>query len=319
MKDESTHVTPLYLIDISTIQSVKQVISLYIIEFTDRKDDHMDTKHLNTFKVAAETLNFTQTASILNFAQSSVTAQIKSLEEELGQSLFERLGRRLILTEAGKDFKLYAEQMINLNEEAKMKIDGNTGPFGTLTIGAQESQCTYRLPWILKAFKEKFPNLELIFKPAHSDEKARKQLMEGTLDVAFIMDISKPEHSLAEDKSVVLKDIEQETLLLTEAGCSYRTLLERSCKNANVYPINKFEFGSIEAIKQCIIAGIGVAALPTMVVDKDIKAGRMKELSWESDIPPVHTHIAWHKDKLISPPVEAFIELTHKYFSNPHS
>ena len=101
-----------------------------MIGFIDRKDDHMDTKHLNTFKVAAETLNFTQTASILNFAQSSVTAQIKSLEEELGQSLFERLGRRLILTEAGKDFKLYAEQMINLNEEAKMVLTLTWGKRG---------------------------------------------------------------------------------------------------------------------------------------------------------------------------------------------
>ncbi|MCG7334659.1 LysR family transcriptional regulator [Sporosarcina sp. ACRSM] len=299
----------------------------------------MDNKQLITFKTAAETLNFTKTASILNFAQSSVTAQIKALEEELEKPLFERLGKRLTLTEAGKEFKLYAEKIIKLNEEAKMAISGNKEPFGTLVIGAQESQCTYRLPTILKEFKDQYPNVKLLFKPAHSDELARKELMNGTLDIAFIMDITKSEealtikpliqediklvaasnHPLASKSEVHLKDIEHETLLLTETGCSYRTLLENSCHAAKVYPVNKFEFGSIEAIKQCVISGLGIAALPTMVVKQDIKTGAMAELNWKSDIPPIFTHIAWHKDKWMTPPLEDFIELTQRSFHNKNA
>ncbi|GEL06339.1 LysR family transcriptional regulator [Rummeliibacillus stabekisii] len=294
----------------------------------------MENKQLITFMVAAETLNFTQTAKMLNFAQSSVTAQIKSLEAELGTPLFERLGKRLVLTEAGQKFLLYAEKMIKLNEEAKMAIAQDGELSGTLIIGAQESQCTYRLPGILKEFKDRYPSVKLMFKPAHSDDLAREQLMNGMLDVAFIMDISKPEealtikpliqediklvaspsHPLASKSEIYLKDIEQETLLLTETGCSYRTLLENSCHSAKVYPINKFEFGSIEAIKQCVIAGIGIAALPTMVVEQDIKVGRIVELKWENNIPPIFTHIAWHKDKWMSPPLTGFIELTQQYF-----
>ncbi|WP_339229029.1 LysR family transcriptional regulator [Oceanobacillus sp. FSL K6-2867] len=296
----------------------------------------MDNKQLITFKIAAETLNFTKTASILNFAQSSVTAQIKALEEELEKPLFERLGKRLTLTEAGKEFTVYAEKIIQLNEEAKVAISSNKEPSGTLIIGAQESQCTYRLPIILKEFKDQYPNVKLIFKPAHSDELAREQLMKGTLDVAFIMDISKPEealtikpliqediklvaspnHSLAAKPEIQLKDIELETLLLTEIGCSYRTLLENCCHSAKVYPINKFEFSSIEAIKQCVIAGLGIAALPTMVVEHDIKMGKMQELKWNNKIPPIFTHIAWHKDKWMSPPLEDFIALTRQTFKN---
>lgn len=295
----------------------------------------MDHKQLVTFKTAAETLNFTKTANILNFAQSSVTAQIKALEKELETPLFERLGKRLLLTEAGREFKLYAEKIIKLHEEAKLAASGNNEPSGTLIIGAQESQCTYRLPKILKEFKDQYPNVKLVFKPAHSDEAAREQLMSGMLDVAFIMDISKPEdaltikpliqediklvaalsHPLASKSEVHLKDIELETLLLTETGCSYRTLLENACHSAKVYPINKFEFGSIEAIKQCVIAGLGIAALPTMVVEQDIKNGNMVELKWDNNIPPIFTHIAWHKDKWMSPPLEDFIELTKSRFS----
>ncbi|WP_102272494.1 LysR family transcriptional regulator [Cytobacillus massiliigabonensis] len=291
----------------------------------------MEIKQLITFNHAAENLNFTQTAKLLNFAQSSVTAQIKALEDEIGKPLFERLGKRLILTEAGKKFKQYAEKMIRLSEEAIMAANGEEVPTGTLTIGAQESQCTYRLPPILKEFKAAFPKVKLVFKPAHSDEMARKHLMEGVLDIAFIMDKVRPEGSLRveelikeELKLVVapnhsnsilsLDDLKNETLLLTEIGCSYRMMLEDSLKYAGVYPLDKIEFVSIEAIKQCVIAGLGVALLPEMAVKKDIKEGRMKELSLAIFDSSLYTQIAWHKDKLMTPPLEAFIRLTREIY-----
>ncbi|WP_342513538.1 LysR family transcriptional regulator [Sporosarcina sp. FSL K6-1522] len=294
----------------------------------------MENKQLITFKVAAETLNFTQTAKILNFAQSSITAQMKSLEAELGTPLFERLGKRLILTEAGRKFQLYADKMIKLNEEAKMAVGGDKELSGTIIIGAQESQCTYRLPPILMEFKKQYPNVKVIFKPAHSDEMARRELQEGLLDIAFIMDTSKPgdtlrieylieekikmvvspDHLLLAKSEISPKELEKETFLLTESGCSYRTLLEDSFRSVEVYPKNKFEFGSIEAIKQCVIAGLGIAVLPEMAVEEDIRLGKMKELAWVNTLSPVFTQIAWHKDKWMTPPLQALIELTHETF-----
>lgn len=295
---------------------------------------NLELKQLITFNMASENLNFTQTAKILNFAQSSVTSQIKTLETELGKPLFERLGKRLVLTEAGRQFKKYADKMIQLSEEAKDTIDGVEEPVGTLTIGAQESQCTYRLPPILKAFKTQFPRVKLIFKPAHSDEKAREQLMDGLLDIAFITDVPRPgdaftmesltqenikmvaspDHPLLAKSKVSPGDLEHETLLLTETGCSYRNMLEESFRMAGVYPQNKLEFVSIEAIKQCVIAGLGIAVLPAMVVEADIEKGQMKELEWNHFRNPIYTKIAWHKDKWMTPPLEAFIELTRKTF-----
>ncbi|MGP4108865.1 LysR family transcriptional regulator [Virgibacillus sp. L01] len=292
----------------------------------------METKQLITFKTAAETLNFTHTAKILNFAQSSVTAQIKALEKELDTPLFERLGKRLYLTESGRQFKIYADKMLVLTKEARMVTSGLEEPLGTLVIGAQESQCTYRLPPILKDFKDQFPNVKLIFKPAHSDEMAKEKLLEGNLDVAFIMDtlkpgdaltiesltqdrmklVAAPGHALLNKSEVFPKDLEQETLLLTETGCSYRTYLENTLREAEIYPTNKFEFVSIEAIKQCVIAGLGIAILPEMAVEKDIKEGFMKEIKWKQPASPFFTQIAWHKDKLMTIPLQSFIELTRR-------
>ncbi|GGB62617.1 LysR family transcriptional regulator [Virgibacillus dakarensis] len=292
----------------------------------------MEIKQLITFKTAAENLNFTQTAKRLKYAQSSVTAQIKSLEKELDTQLFERLGKKLYLTESGRQFKNYADKLIALSEEAKLVTSGLTEPAGTLIIGAQESQCTYRLPPLLKEFKDQFPNVKLIFKPAHSDEMAKEQLLNGELDAAFIMDVLKteetltveplmqdemklvasPDHPLVNKEKVFSYDLEQETLLLTEKGCSYRKILEESLREDDVYPVNQFEFVSIEAIKQCVIAGLGIAILPAMVVEKDINHGLMKELKWEHSTPSLFTQIAWHKDKLLTVPLMSFVELTRR-------
>ncbi|WP_079480289.1 LysR family transcriptional regulator [Halobacillus salinus] len=295
----------------------------------------MDHKQITTFLKVAEALNFTKAAQQLNFAQSSVTAHIRALEEEFDKPLFERLGKKIKLTSAGLEFHSYAERLLKLTAEAKQAMSASDEPEGVIVIGAQESQCTYRLPPILKEFKTLYPKVKLVFKPAHSDNMARQQLMDGGMDVAFFMDVPKaeqsltietlatdsiklvasPNHILASHPSVDLKQLEGDTFLLTEAGCSYRNLFEQSCQNADVYPINQFEFGSIEAIKQCVIADLGVALLPEMVVEKDIERGDLIELNWHHDMPPVFTKMAWHKDKWMSPPLLAFTELTRTMLS----
>ncbi|MDF2684166.1 MAG: LysR family transcriptional regulator, partial [Brevibacillus sp.] len=195
----------------------------------------MEIKQLLTFKLAAENLNFTQTAKMLNFAQSSVTAQIKTLEEELGTRLFERLGKRLVLTDEGRKFKMYADKMVALAEEAASAVNGSEEQGGTIVIGAQESQCTYRLPPILSKFKSQFPHVKLIFQPANSDQQTKERLLNGLLDIAFIMDVPQPgnavtveplvkermimvcssDHKLLRLQEVLPSDLEQETLLLT--------------------------------------------------------------------------------------------------------
>ncbi|MBM7632209.1 LysR family transcriptional regulator [Geomicrobium sediminis] len=294
----------------------------------------MEMKQLLTFKEAAESLNFTKTAKKLNFAQSSVTAHIRAIEEHVGMPLFERLGKRLILTEEGKRYKHFAEQMLDLDKASRTALQGEEESSGTLVVGAQESQCTYRLTPILKTFKAKYPNVELIFRPAHSEDMAREQLLDGTLDVAFIMDTAKPcksliverlveegialiaspEHSLHQKKKINAEDLIDETLLLTEAGCSYRNILEHSFFASNIAPANKIEFVSIEAIKQCVIANLGVALLPTMAVENDLKEGRVIQLDARFFTTPVYTHIAWHEDKHLSKPLQAFIDDTRKSF-----
>lgn len=122
----------------------------------------MEIKQLITFQEPAESLNFTKTAKKLNFAQSSITSQIKALESHLGTKLFELFGKRIYLTEAGRKFKPYADHIIDLYDEAKSAIVCGDEPFGTLVVGAQESLSTYRLTPIIKKFKEKYSKVKFL-------------------------------------------------------------------------------------------------------------------------------------------------------------
>lgn len=295
----------------------------------------MDIKHLRTFLTAAETLNFTQTAKRLDYAQSSITAQIKSLEEELGIELFERLGKRLYLTVPGREFQLYAQKMVALHNEMIQQVTGLEEQYTTITIGAQESQCTYRLPTILAAFKKKYPQIQVIFKPVHTREIAQELIQNGELDFAIITDTYKSlptidlmplvqeELIFAASPSILhkvqstefLNDLSNQTLLLTEQGCSYRNQLENMLTIQNHYPKQVIEFVSIEAIKQCTIAGLGISYLPKMVVQQEVEKGTLTALTADFQMEPIITQLAWHKDKKLSPHFKFFTELIRNYYN----
>ncbi|WP_202079858.1 LysR family transcriptional regulator [Caldalkalibacillus salinus] len=298
----------------------------------------MDIKHLKTFLVACETMNFTKTADKLQYAQSSVTAQIKSLEQQLNLPLFERLGKKIVLTQAGHRLRPYASQIVHLTEEAQTMVQAEQKT-GTIKIGAQESQCTYRLPRLLKDFKAKYPAVNLIFKPAHSDETATKSLLEGETDLAFIMDtpkpnpylktkpllqerlilVASPSNPLAQNETILQDDLRNETILFTEVGCSYRNIFENVLYTNQMAPKNTLEFVSLEAIKKCVTANLGIAMLPEMIIENELREGLMVELNWDIQLPHLTTQMALHKNKWLSPQLEDFIIMTENHFATLRS
>jgi len=289
----------------------------------------MELRQLKTFCVAAKTLNFTRAAEILNYAQSSVTMQIQSLEEELGVRLFERLGKSLILTAAGERLLSYAHEVLKLVDEAKAAVAPGDEPQGTLVIGSVESLCTYRLPPLLREFRERYPKVQMILRPAFCDDLSRG-VAEGQYDAAFTLDqtirypqivsealseedllvLARPGHPLASKERVTPLDLASgEVLLLTEAGCAYRGLFEQSLYEEGVRPEATLEFGSIEAIKQCTVAGMGITVLPRMAVQSELDAGKLVALRWSKPIGPLPIQLMYHRDKWVSPALRALIEL----------
>lgn len=287
----------------------------------------MELRQLTTFRTIALTQSFTQAAVVLNYAQSSVTAQIQVLEEELGVPLFDRLGRKVTLTEAGERFLRYAERIVSLTEEAQQAVTNDNEPSGTLTLSATESLCTYRLPALLQEFHRRYPAARLQFRPLPFTELTRS-VSTGIIDVAFILDppmqsptlcsetlstepivlIAVPSHPLATARTIGPTDIAEEMVLLTETGCDYRAVFERELAASGVRPAASMEFASVEAMKQCVIAGMGVAVVPAMTVQREIAAGSLVALPWCTNM-SMSFQVVWHRDKWRSPSLTAFLDL----------
>lgn len=288
----------------------------------------MEVRQLQIFRTLADELNFTRTAEKVHTVQSNVTAQIKALEEELGVPLFNRLGRRVTLTDAGRNFLPFADQALAAMEQGQRAVQTGAEPSGPLRIGAPESVLTYRLPQVLRAFRRRFPHVELIFRP-YSDATLATKLEAGKFDMAIHMSdslpspslssirlkmervllLADPAHPLASHATVKPYDLAGQNLLLTEAGCGYREKLDRALALQNIRPANITEFSSVEAIKQCTALGMGLGLLPAIVVTHELRQHQLKALHWAGPSLDIATHIAWHKDKWISPAMAAFIDI----------
>lgn len=148
----------------------------------------MHPRLLKTFLAVARHRNITRAAREVHLAQSSVSDQIQSLESELGVVLFIRSRHGLDLTTAGDALKPYAEEILQLAEEARIAVEATTGmTAGTVTVGALETIATVKLPQWLAAFRGDHPEIGLRLKIAGSDALLR-QLEEGEIDVAFCFD-----------------------------------------------------------------------------------------------------------------------------------
>jgi DNA-binding transcriptional LysR family regulator len=288
----------------------------------------MEVRQLQTFCVLAEELNFTRAAERVHTVQSNVTSQIKALEAELGSPLFDRLAKRVLLTEAGHRFLPYAEKALAAMEQGHRAVKLGTEPAGPLHIGAPESVLAYRLPEVLKLFRKRYPKVELIFRP-DSDDKLTDALESGKLDLAISMSdaidgeqlssirmrsediylFGTPDHPLSKGKKVYPKDLVDQTLLLTETGCGYRKKLDMQLASANIRPQHITEFSSVEAIKQCVHAGMGLGLLPEVVIASELKKRQFAVLNWNGAKMSIATHIVWHKDKWMSPGMQAFLDV----------
>ena len=291
----------------------------------------MEVRQLQIFSALAQELNFTRTAERVHTVQSNVTAQIKALEEELGAPLFDRLGRRVALTDAGRRFQPFAEQALAAMEQGQRALKAGAAPSGPVRVGAPESLLTYRLPPVLRAFRHRYPYVELIFRP-HTDASLGAELETGKLDLALHMCdavtnpifVSVPLRTervfllahaslpIARKTSVKPADLAGQPLLLTEFGCGYRAKLDRVLALQNIRPGHVTEFSSVEAIKQCVAAAMGLAILPAIVVSGELRRRQFKALHWAGPSLDIATYIVWHKDKWISPAMAAFRDLVRE-------
>ncbi|WP_043682469.1 LysR family transcriptional regulator [Streptomyces xylophagus] len=291
----------------------------------------MELRLLVTFEKVATVLSFTRAAADLRYAQSSVTSQIRALESSLGTELFDRLGSRIRLTEAGERLLPYARQIIELTDEARAAVTGTAEPAGSLTVGTMESLTSYRLSPLLEYFHHRYPKVRLSLRTTIGDE-TRQALRQGTYDVGFLMEretehtgletevltveplalVAAPGHPLA-GRHPEKADLVRQPLLALEPGCAYRDLFEQELKSLGE-PVEFMEFGTIEATKRAAAAGLGISLLPEVTVAAELAEGSLQRLLWE---PPftLRTQLAWRAGKRLPAHVRLFVEQARKLVS----
>ncbi|MFB5189909.1 LysR family transcriptional regulator substrate-binding protein [Alicyclobacillus fastidiosus] len=213
---------------------------------------------------------------------------------------------------------------------ARTAVKGDTEPAGTLTISAVESLCTYRLSPVLAAYRSRYPDVQLILRTGIC-ATMRREVLGGEVDLAFTLEepgvderitferlldepmliLVQPGHPLTRKDAIYPHDLEGETVLLTEPGCRYRSMFETALASAGVQTMT-MEFSSVEAIKQCTMAGLGVTLLPEIAVASEVERGMLSVVPWRGPDIPVITQMLWHRDKWMSPALKAFIEMSRE-------
>ncbi|MCP4318726.1 MAG: LysR family transcriptional regulator [Hyphomicrobiales bacterium] len=297
----------------------------------------MEIRQLRTFMAVAKFMSFNRAADHLNYAQSTVSAQVQALEEEFGVPFFERLGRRITLTEAGDRLLQYAEKLLDMAEEAKTGVVGGADSTGSLTVRLPESLGVHRFPEIFGRFAARFPRIRLnIINCTYNG--LERDLRKGITDVAFLMNnslqasdlvietvgfesllvVAHAAHPLARRSAVRGTDLNGETILLSCSDCSYRREFEKALTQLKVKPGSIFEFNSVATLKECVCAGIGVSILPEVTVRADIQHGRLAVLPWQSSELRCNTLMIRHQDKWLSPILDAFMSISREELGKAH-
>ena len=279
----------------------------------------MTITQLGTFLKIAETGNFTAAAGLLGYAQSTVTTQIKQLEAELNCLLFERLGKSITLTPEGERLQGYAEKVLQMEREILLEVPAVREPVGTIKLGVSESLCYEKLPHSLMEYKKKYPGVDIRVQFIEH-ETFPDLLKKGALDLVYTLNplmeppeltalfrgretlgfYAAPGYEMADGREITEKDLAEVPLLLTSHHCSFRQMLLEDLARAEVVPRIALETSSKEILKQFAANGLGVAFMPDMAAQEEVRKKRLVRLNWQGRDFPVYAQIFIHKDKHVS-------------------
>src|SRR3954470_9474135 len=258
----------------------------------------MELWQLRTFRIVAETLNFTRASERLNLTQSAVSHQIKALERELGEPLFIRAKRGVKLSQAGKVALEYAERMLDDAETLKERVSGREhAPTGRVRAAAATQAFVHLFASLFESFMREHPGVELSFRTTVSTDQTVTDILNGAGDVGFAsMPVYAPSlqmtqlfedelvlvvgraHKLATRHEATIKEVERERLILFERGASIRRATEDFFKRVQISPEMALESNDTYFIKLMVEHGMGISLLPSWAVRDEVVAGRLNAL-----------------------------------------
>ena len=291
----------------------------------------MNLSQLKAFLAVAQDRSFSRAAEKLYLTQPAVSKQIQALEEALGMRLFDRVGRSILLTQAGNILHDHAHIAFQTLEEARETINQLRGlQRGHLRISAASTIGTYMLPQPLGELKAQFPGIEISLAITN---KARvvQQVLSHEVELGFVgppvepaelemeeylLDelvlIMAPTHRLAREESVGVAELAEEVFILREQGSGTREIMEEELGRVRVSLKKAMELGSTEAIKQAVAANLGVSIVSKFAISLEILQGRLAvarlpELNLRRQLFVIH-----HGGRTLSPAAQEFCSLLRR-------
>ncbi len=285
----------------------------------------MDMHTIETFIQVAELQSFTKAAAALGYAQSTVTMQVRALEQELGYPLFDRIGKRISLTAPGQKFLVHAYEITHILEQAGA-LNKEAG--GTLRVGVLESLLFGKLTARLPAFKAQHPQTKLQIKMGQAAELLQLA-KQNQLDLVYLSaDLNtdpdliclyqQPEnmifvcgaaHPLATADTVSASELFAEEFIVTErSGICFGRLRKLAAANG-VLLRDSVEVDSTAVIATLLQTGMGVAFLPAYAITDQLADGRLIRLNVQTEPEAYFSQILCHKDRWLSPVMQDFVAL----------
>lgn len=289
----------------------------------------MDFKYLYTFKTIVEEGSFIKAAAKLNYTQSTITFQMGQMEQELSTKLFEKIGRRMMLTKAGKQLVPYVNDVLTSVNKMRYFENDLAECQGDLQIGIAETQLCYKMPPILKEFHQQAPNARLFLRSMNCYD-IRDELINGTLDIGVFYEnvsgygsnlitipmgtfpiilVASPETKnrypdfITPDQKIPI------SFIINEPNSIFRQLFERYIREKSILLDYTIELWSIPTIKNLVKSSVGISFLPKFSVQEELDRGELVEIPTDLSNVQVSAVCGYHKNKWISPLMQAFIDL----------
>ena len=288
----------------------------------------MELWQLEVFAAVAEEKSFSRAGGRIGRTQPAISSAVKQLETELGEPLFDRMGKSIRLTAGGELLLEYSKRLLGLREEAVLAIGELRGlSRGTLRLGANETTCLYLLPEVLSAFTQAYPQVQVDIHRAIT-RSITERVVEGTLDFGIVtlpikssrleaLTIHRdemalivgPAHPLASRRSVKMSDLEAEPFILHKIGTTTRERLMKHFNDGGVKMRVTMELASIEAIKRFVSIGMGISIVPRLCISKEVEDGSLKALPIRDARFQRKLGLIYNRDRYQSQAARAFLEL----------
>ncbi|OLS33432.1 LysR family transcriptional regulator [Bacillus sp. MRMR6] len=283
----------------------------------------MEIRQLQTFKTVADLNSFTKAAQTLQYSQASITSHIQQLEEQIGLPLFDRLGKQIQLTMAGQELYQYVIELLAVYSKIQHISSDTLTMKGEIRIGAAESITVYKLGSVISKYRKIYP--DVTFSLINDDcLPLRERLHTGEIDIAITLEPKVHDPYLITEvwseeplvfigeKNHTFKTIEEangECIIFSPKKCALRQFFETYLIRNGISTYNHLEFTSMEAIKQCVMSGLGISLLPYLSVEALLREEKMKVIESSSEHQTFYAQISHHKNKWLSKAHLKFIEM----------